>query len=1070
MALTFAELSKLERLLISEAAGCEASVELNVTAEWLRNGDLGPTIKEPLIRLAEAARKADNKTAAEIALGSLILVRREFDCDERRCHSVLRFAQQRVDSIENRKVYWANVVLSANDEEDARALFDAAIGDRSYSTRELIATARNFADLHKGENSILGRLAADLSRLVEVVERGEASESLGIARAALLYFAEKADAIPDDFGLVGLLDDAYIVQQAAESIFPERANLSAYLENSITRWPFLRNLRFDIDDRPSLISDYLLVNSALLMHSLAPDESSTAVFVDDVGPLPFLLGIVGALAHASEVADSGSTTLKRGDRLMDRDGSGEVIFNRYYREEESGLVICDAQTATHIQVVHPAHRNAAEVLQTIRIAELGNFRRTAIGVDKRKRNVIKVSVGDRKAGPLEQLFGATTPIMLDPQSPVVLVVAPIQNTKRLAENLKLFGGLARDVVPTGHLRRTEDGFDIEHWSMHGIGGEPMVCIVRSVDEAYEAIVSSPFEHRPVSTVIAPVRPDSADAHQLAQIHDSGVSVLVFVAPEDSDGPDIFAGREFSFWSWDAAWFGQLYWPRVHSSKQPIAVYERDLRRRLSAKSHVAMVPFEALSEITRLLVEMDNDTGDDNEPLMEWMKRAWWLLLRFCRWLTPVDQEAHNKFAAAILELASLHHANRYRWATHHITKGKNIVELFERALAIVSDCNPKHEELISLGSKSPGAVVFVPERDRVRVTETLANLDIHVVSRDLAERDTRLRMIPAWYGRNRMETLAFASRFERQTLLLYEPELEWFRRAQRRRERSISRVKGLVGQFAAIPLTKPESAPIPLEPPESSRFGDVDDIFRKSIYRFVDRSRRNTSELVSATVVGFMGGSWAAFTPNHRVVLVRDVVDVRHESTAIAAATVSDLRVGDLVLLLRESSRDAVRERASTKLSKHTIRAADMWNRALKNYTRAHPNLEELRAKLRRAGCVKSVHTIRAWITSDHRIGPQHAESVIPAIAKVTGDAELRDRADECLAAISLVRSTHVAAGKWLANRVIERAKEWTEAGAMPDDLIELEERLVIGTIDFIDTTRKEVPMAVVNRLQAAE
>ena len=1068
MALTFAELGKLERLLISEGAGCEASVELNRTNEWLRNGEFGTVIKEPLIRLAEAARNADNKTAAEIALGSLILVRREFECDEGRCHSVLRFAQQRVDAIENRNLYWANVVLSARDEEDARALFDAAIGDRSYSTQELIAAATDFASRHQGENSILGRLAADLSRLVEVVEGGKASEPTEIARAALLYFAEKADAIPDDFGLVGLLDDAFIVQQAAEAMFPERANLTAYLEDSITRWPFLRNLRFDIDDRPNLISDYMLVNSALLLHLLAAEGGSTVVLVDDIGPLPYLLAIVGALANISEVADAGRATLKRGDRLMDRDGTGEAVFNRYYREEGTSLVICDAQVATHAQVVHPARRNASEILQTIPVAELGNFRRTATGVDKRTRNVIKVAVGDREAGPLEQLLGTTTPIMLDPRSPVVLVVAPIQKTRRMAENLKLFGGLARDVVPTGQLRRTEDGFDIEHWSTRGIGGEPMLCVVRSVDEAYEAVVSLPFERRRVSTVIAPVRPDSPDSSQLVRIHDSGVSVLAFASPQDPDAPDIFGGREFSFWLWDVAWFGQLYWPRIDSSTQPIVAYERRLRQRLGTKNQVAIVPFDALSAITCVLVELDQD-GEDNEPLMDWMKRAWLLLLRFCRWLTPIGHDTRVEFAAAILELASQHHANRYRWSPRQLTKGKKIVELFEGALSLIGDRNPKHERLISLASVSPGATVWVPERDRAPVTKALADVDVRVLSRDLGEQDAELRVIPGWYGRYAMEKLAFASRFERQTLLLYEPEVEWFKRAQQRRERAISKVKGLVSRYAAIPLTESEPAPLSLVSPDSKRFGDVDDVFRKSIDRFVDRRRRDTGELVPATVVGFMGGSWAAFTLNHRVILVRDVVDGRDDNTEIAPATVSDLRVGDLVLLLRESTRDAVRERASVSLSERTVRAADLWKRALRIYTRTHPNLEELREKLKRAGCAKSVQTIRAWITHDYMIGPQQAESVIPAIAVVTHNTELRDRADECLAAISVVRSSHVTAGKWLANRVIERAKEWTEAGAMPDDLIELEERLVIATIDFVDTVRKEVPMTLVNRLQAS-
>ena len=972
MALTFAELRKLERYLVSEGAGCEASIELNLTAEWLRNGELGPTIREPLMRLWEAARNADNKTAAEIALGSLILVRREFDRDEARCHSVLRFAQQRVESIESRNEYWANVVLSSSDEEDARALFDAAIGDRSYSTRQLIATANDFAILHKGENSILGRLAADLSRLIEVVEGGAVSESLEIARAALLYFAEKADAIPDDFGLVGLLDDAYIVQQAVEKIFPNRASLTAYLEDGIKRWPFLRNLRFDIDEKPSLISDYTLANSALLLQLLTQEGGSTIVLVDDVGPLPYVLGIVGALAHISEATDAGHAPLMRGDRLVDRDGTGEVVFNRYYREEGTSLVICDAQTATHAQVVYPARKSSAEVLRTIRVAELGNFRRTATGVaDKRKRNVIRVAVENRKAGPLELLFGTTTPIMLDPQSPLILVVAPIQKTRRLAENLKLYGGLARDVVPTGHLRRTDDGFAIEHWSMHGIGGEPMLCVVRSVDEAYEAVVSSPFEHRLVSTVIAPIRPDSPDASQLVRIHNSGVSVLAFAAPVDSDALDIFGDREFSYWSWDAAWFGQLYWPRVDSSPQPIVAYEHALRQRLNAKNYVAMVPFEELTEITNTLVEMEQETSDDNEPLVHWMENAWRLLLRFCRLLTPIDQDVRNNFRATIFELVAMNRANRYRLAKRHLAKGNRIVELFEHALTVIEDCNPKHKRLISLGSQSPGAIVLVPERDRVRVTDALANVDVHVVSRNLVERDVGVRIIPAWYGRNRMEGLAFASRFERQTLLLYEPEMEWFRRAQLRREQAISTVKGLVRKHAAIPFTNIERAPVMPVSSDSSVVDDVDEIFRKSIYRLVDRSRRNAREHVTATVVGFMGGSWAAFTPNHRIVLVRDVVDGGYDNTDIASATISDLRVGDLVLLLRESNRDAVRERAFASLSEQTIRAADLWKRALRMYTLRRPNLEELCQKLSRAGCTKSIQTIRTWISNDHVIGP---------------------------------------------------------------------------------------------------
>ena len=129
-----------------------------------------------------------------------------------------------------------------------------------------------------------------------------------------------------------------------------------------------------------------------------------------------------------------------------------------------------------------------------------------------------MDVGDREIGPLEQLFGARQPIILDSSSPQILVVAPIQRTREIAQNLDLFGTATADVVPTAHIRREEDGFDVTPWSKHGIGGEPTLCVVRSVDEAYEYILSQDESNtHSVASVIAPARRDSADASQIARI-------------------------------------------------------------------------------------------------------------------------------------------------------------------------------------------------------------------------------------------------------------------------------------------------------------------------------------------------------------------------------------------------------------------------------------------------------------------------------------------------------------------------------------------------------------------------
>ena len=215
---------------------------------------------------------------------------------------------------------------------------------------------------------------------------------------------------------------------------------------------------------------------------------------------------------------------------MDRDGRGEVVFKSYVCAKGTVFARCEISEASHVQLVYPARGRQNEVVHTIRIAELGNFRRTATGVDKRRKATIKVDVGDREVGPLEQLFGTSQPIMLDAHSRATLVVAPIDKTRSLGTVLDLFGVATADVVPTAHLRRNENGFDTTYWSKHGAGGEPLLCVVRSVDEAYECVLSQPFENRKIASVVSPVRRDTADAVQLARIADAGVGVLAFVEP------------------------------------------------------------------------------------------------------------------------------------------------------------------------------------------------------------------------------------------------------------------------------------------------------------------------------------------------------------------------------------------------------------------------------------------------------------------------------------------------------------------------------------------------------------
>ena len=1081
MPLKFAELSKIERTLVSAAEDLDARIVSDRTADWLKNIDVGTEERELLRRLGEFSRNAVSLRARRLALGSLDYVRRELAADEGKRRAVLQFSRQRVESIEDNGIYWANVILTGDEEIDARALFEAAIGDVSYSTTELRKAARQFIAHHEGEAYMFGRLAADLGLLLRVLDEREYSEDQKeLARAALIYFSETEDAIPDDFGLVGLLDDAFIVQQAVDQILPARANLTSYLERTVREWPFIRHLRFGLDDNRYPISDFALINSALVLDRLGNGEHSSAILVPQAGPMCYLLGLVATLAQIAQTVDTDEIPeFEPGERLMDRDAQGDVVFKNYARFDGAGFLSCDRSDATHVQLVHRARRNQSKVIQTIPIDQIGNFRRTSTGIDKRRKSKIRVDIGDRETGPLEQLFGAKRPIVLDSSSPQILVVAPIQRTREIAQKLDLFGIATADVAPTGHLRRTEDGFDVTPWSKHGAGGEPMLFVVRSVDEAYEyVLVQRESNARPIVSVIAPVRPDSADAPQLARIAADGIGVLAFVDPQDRESLEIFDQKGMSFWAWDEYWFGLLHWPHTdNSSRHPVSQYERRLRRQASSKTTVVPVAFDEISTASAQLATLNNIADSEEHPsLAEWVTQSWWLILKMCRRVVPVDGDLKKDFDDTLQALSDRAEANRFRWDEDIQSMARDTLRCIEVAVQSLGQRNPKYESLCRLVEQLPRSSILIAERDRSDLVDVLREFDVTVVSRVEEESDERVQIVPAWYGRNRMEKLVFGSSIQLQ-LLLYEPEEQWFKQTIRRRARAVHFANELVHSRSSIPMVRKKeeyqgSGKIPKELP--GNHGDLDEFLRTALRNVVlGRNANNSSDTINARIVSFIGGMWAAFTPYHRVITVSHLFDTAalgaEEGHEVITTTVTNLRSGDIVLMLSGSDRDAIREHVAQHLAPELIDAASLWKTALRDFVQKYPDLPALRSELKFVGCRKSLATIRYWISDEYVIGPQNEAKEVPLIAQVTANVALTQNVDECVRAIRAVRSAHLTVGRALAEQVILRAREWATSGATPDELVEIEDRLVLATVDFVDPTEIELPINITNRLREA-
>ena len=324
------------------------------------------------------------------------------------------------------------------------------------------------------------------------------------------------------------------------------------------------------------------------------------------------------------------------------------------------------------------------------------------------------------------------------------------------------------------------------------------------------------------------------------------------------------------------------------------------------------------------------------------------------------------------------------------------------------------------------------------------------------------------------MERLVFGSSDQLQ-LLLYEPEQQWFKQTMQRRARAVHFANELVQSRSSIPMAPRMEADqrnqnAPKELP--SIHGDVDEFLHTTLRNLVlGRNDNSTSDTIKARIVSFIGGMWAAFTPHHRVITVSHLFDTAaleaEEGHEVVDTTVSNLQSGDIVLMLSGSDRDAIREHVAQRLAAEVIDAASLWKIALRGYVQNQPDLPALRSKLKSVGCSKSLATIRDWISDDYVIGPQNEIKEVPLIAQVTANVALIQNVDECVKAIRAVRSAHLTVGKALAEQVILRAREWAAAGATPDDLVEIEDRLALATVDFVDPTEIELPANIANRLQ---
>ncbi len=469
---------------------------LNQVEEWVRSIQPRFGFEQGLARDARSLCKylmgsQEVPESAEIARGALLYLLRNRLEQPKGSQDlgllgdayVAGYAVHEIRLLLGEKAHYSLPQLTHSEKTLADDLFLEFLDNPHLVDTELIQESRVISRQLESlsEAGLFRRLRHNIDFLLSTLEdESRTEEQRDYARAGLSYLVQEEDAIDDSLGLIGFLDDAFMVQLAVDFIEPEREPLLEVMDAVFGSWPFLNSLTIDDGSGGRPLSEFMIVNSALACRDLRNGGGSglTVLAAPRTGPVPFVLGLLSAVALVQEKAreQASKVSLQEGQKVQ----RGNVV--RIFTGVETikgvrrfGLLI--PRTKQGLKYREKLYFPLTEMDQWIPVDSSRDVRgqlRSRMEHSKEPLNALEY---------LHLLPGVVTGV--DSQ---ILVVTPTVQARRLADSLTLYGTPVRDAVPMGSLK---DSGDVQSWSPRFGSLVPILVFASDLDRACDFIEESP---------------------------------------------------------------------------------------------------------------------------------------------------------------------------------------------------------------------------------------------------------------------------------------------------------------------------------------------------------------------------------------------------------------------------------------------------------------------------------------------------------------------------------------------------------------------------------------------------
>ncbi len=930
---------------------------------------------------------------------------------------------------------------------------------------------------------IFSHLSRNVQQLINMLSGGTGESTW--ARGGLRYLLQIDDVVPDDRGLVGLLDDDYAVNFALQQCNGATASVRQALDAVINRWPFVNWLVIDDNGTLITLSEFALINAGLLQDTISAAQSarSLLVVVPQRGPTAFLVGFLAALAGVADSVNSNSQGggFKAGDKVFVDSRETTRLFGEIKHFDGRGPYFS--------LIRHRVQRGLPSEEKLWWPATPEFFARlTAAPSSVATRGDIRtdLSHNENSIRAIDRIVASSVPVHFSDNQPQVLLIGQSGDIRHWAEHLSLFGEKLRDVIPMSHL----DQFGEQHpWSSQWKDARPLMLIAPHPSLAVEEL-DKLTSKSPQPIIVVDGASNLLRQAAIRRLVSSPNRALV-VADESNDESDSLGAFGVGLARWGRRDISQLIWRTTENKDTSVRSYENKIAMSCRAEVTPERVECQDSVELFGAVHELQeaSDRRKDSTELGEMVGNSWSAMVTLFETVTPLvgltDRTKRCNDAAGKIRFM----AQASLFLTD--TERELATRVSDRLIQFIGSLQRQNPKWLALQThirtgKSfdvvirPGALTDEYMSQFAASVVTASNQTIRLVTVDTAQRSGASSLVMSgWMNARHITRLIYPPASQNMTLLLYPPELRSYqafseRRTARDRYTNVQSPLSIVtGSQETSDLSNHE---LPVIPPVVSF--DLEGIRAKlALQRRVlltEVGRPSASETqAQAKLAFFTNSSFAYLTQGYRAKVVSHLVgtiesEQNEAAEEIAIVDRDDLCAGDYLLFQKGSEADTIRLEADRLLGTSKARVvARSWHDALMSAQRSIGLSDQgFVSYLRKAGINKQPDTVLAWLRDEELIAPRAYEDV-EHIARITNSSILQRGMQQCKSAISEVRSAHLRASRQLATQVIRAfAQLIGEGQSWESAQVSISDSAIVLQLADIDTADIPVRRSLCNRV----